>query len=228
MEPFYPTLFPMKIVSWNCRGAGKPSFVMVAKDLIRTHRPNICAIFETHLSESNSLKVVRRLGYSNWFCVESAGLSGGIWLLWNEADIVVEATAVSRSAIHAVITPKFGEPWILSSVYVSPHSPSRKKPWDEMKLVADMDSPYAAIGDFNAITSPQEKKGGQIPSYSQLNDFISMIRYCGLIDVNAAGPKYTWTNKQTNGQNIQERLDRTLVNEKWRMQFPEAKMFLEK
>ncbi|KAI3908786.1 hypothetical protein MKW98_029336, partial [Papaver atlanticum] len=83
-----------------------------------------------------------------------------------------------------------------------------------MENVASLDCVYAAIGDFNVISNSSEKRGGLTPSYSQLADFNSMISNCGLIDIEDDGPRYTWTNKQLNQRNIQERLDRALVNEK--------------
>lgn len=45
-----------------------------------------------------------------------------------------------------------------------------------------------------------------------------------MIDAGSTGPKFTWNNKRTGGANIQERLDRVLINSLWRSKFHNAQV----
>lgn len=46
----------------------------------------------------------------------------------------------------------------------------------------------------------------------------------GLIDLGLPGFQYTWSNKQGGPANIQERLDKGIANEEWKLYFLEAKI----
>ena len=45
-----------------------------------------------------------------------------------------------------------------------------------------------------------------------------------LADLGFVGPTITWNNKRGGGANVQERLDRYVVNSDWRLFFPEARV----
>ncbi|MCH80961.1 hypothetical protein A2U01_0001739, partial [Trifolium medium] len=78
-------------------------------------------------------------------------------------------------------------------------------------------------GDFNDITSMEEKKGGVSASIRRCNKFRERISACNLLDLGAMGPKFTWRGPiYHGGQRIYERLDRALCNEKWRLSFPDG------
>ncbi|XP_026452273.1 uncharacterized protein LOC113352696 [Papaver somniferum] len=80
------------------------------------------------------------------------------------------------------------------------------------------------IGDLNVLSSLADKKGGLIPTYDQLKEFHKVMNDCNLLGKIPSGPRFTWTNKQINGKNIQERLDRLLLNESWQLMFPNAQV----
>ncbi|KAK9669065.1 hypothetical protein RND81_13G106800 [Saponaria officinalis] len=48
-----------------------------------------------------------------------------------------------------------------------------------------------------------------------MDDFRSPINDCGLLDLGYVGDPFTWWNKQSEPNNIYERLDRALVNPDW-------------
>lgn len=116
----------MKILTWNCRGAAKASFPMVARDIIRSRHPTVLAILETRVSGEHAKAIADPLGYSSFIGADSVGFSGGIWLMWNKEDIDIQAISRSRWAIHAVISPPAMNPWILSAIYASPNKSLRK------------------------------------------------------------------------------------------------------
>ncbi|XP_020597996.1 uncharacterized protein LOC110037637 [Phalaenopsis equestris] len=62
-------------------------------------------------------------------------------------------------------------------------------------------------GDFNCLSSPNEKKGGRSPDTNLMNLFNDNIQYAGLYYLGFTGPKYTWRWGR-----IWERLDRIVWN----------------
>ncbi|KAL5848808.1 hypothetical protein ACOSQ4_006821 [Xanthoceras sorbifolium] len=55
-------------------------------------------------------------------------------------------------------------------------------------------------------------------------NFRDVIADCGLSDLDFIGAKFTWNNKQAGTDNVQERLDRVLVNQDWGALFPRARV----
>lgn len=144
-------------------------------------------------------------------------------LLWNEEDVDIQATSQSRWSVHAVVTAKFQKPWILSSIYASTNKVNRKRVWGEMNGIAELqNTEWMVMGDLNTITSAQEKFGGRSPSTNKMEELKNVMNQCGLIDLGAHGPNWTWNNKRVGLANIKERLDRALANPQWCSRFPNA------
>lgn len=78
------------------------------------------------------------------------------------------------------------------------------------------------MGDFNAIISQNEKKGGLSFASSSSHNFASDLSNLGLIDLGFHGYPYTWSNKRVGIDNIQQRLDRGVGNTDWISLFPLA------
>lgn len=71
------------------------------------------------------------------------------------------------------------------------------------------------LGDFNNIVAEHEMKGGsQNPSFRGVSQFRDMVQNCDLMDVRFQGSKFTWKHG-----NLIQRLDRVLLNMRWRMKF---------
>lgn len=71
--------------------------------------------------------------------------------------------------------------------------------------------PRLCIGDLNCNLKFDDKIGGNPPSQRDIAGFQWVVQNCGLRDLHVEGFPYTWTNNREDGENIQERLDRTLV-----------------
>ncbi|KAL6526233.1 hypothetical protein OROMI_029873 [Orobanche minor] len=54
------------------------------------------------------------LGFSRCEIAPTDGMSGGIWMLWNEEEVEVEVLEVEDQGIHALIGPHNPQPWLLS------------------------------------------------------------------------------------------------------------------
>lgn len=99
--------------------------------------------------------------------------------------------------------------------------------WDNLANLADsISKPWVSIGDFNAVSSQREKRGGQLVACFSHFGLNSLINDFGLIDLGFNGNPFTW-NKGRQGQtNIRKLLDRSLANRYWRLLFPHFLSFM--
>lgn len=77
----------MNFAAWNCRGAGGKAFPRIFREMIRKYDIKIMALMETRISGVKADRRVRELGFSNWIRVKATGFAGGIWVLWNGAEV---------------------------------------------------------------------------------------------------------------------------------------------
>ena len=52
--------------------------------------------------------------------------------------------------------------------------------------------PWCIIGDFNDIMYAEEKRGGHDRARCLLEDFVSTVNDCGLVDLGYTGELFTW------------------------------------
>ncbi|XP_026403839.1 uncharacterized protein LOC113299110 isoform X2 [Papaver somniferum] len=196
------------------------------KKLIKRHKPTTVALLETRVLDTHAAGIVRQLGFMESVVIDLEGLSGGMYLLWDPNEVDIEATKLSRWVIHTVFTAKFKSPWILSSIYGSTNKVTRKSIWEEIGAIVEVNQAcHMVMGDLNTIGARNEKAGGKEPSASQLQELKDVMNQCGLTDLGANGPRYTWNNKRARLANIKERLDHVLSNEDWCKSFKNAQVY---
>ena len=83
-ESLSPFSTSMKMIAWNCQGAGNEMFRAHAYELHRRHRLDILIIIEPRIVDVRAQGVIDTLPYTHSQRVDPIGFSGGIWLLWNE------------------------------------------------------------------------------------------------------------------------------------------------
>ncbi|KAI8028797.1 hypothetical protein LOK49_LG01G02501 [Camellia lanceoleosa] len=120
----------MNIMLWNCGGAGNKNFHRHFKELIKTHRPDVVALFETKVMFSSMGLFFNNLGYTASTTVDPVGRVGGIWLLWIPTQVSVSAFVVNQQTLCEDLEDAAN---------------SMTKPW----LIA---------GDFNEISEQNERR----------------------------------------------------------------------
>ncbi|KAJ1421583.1 Endonuclease/exonuclease/phosphatase superfamily [Sesbania bispinosa] len=101
----------------------------------------------------------------------------------------------------------------------SPRLSRRQTLWDEIiDIVAGCEDSWCVIGDFNTILSPHDQfpEGGSW-TWIGVDAFRRVLQSCNHIDMGYKGEPFTWRRGQ-----LQERLDRGLMNVNWRSLFSEA------
>ncbi|KAI7991201.1 hypothetical protein LOK49_LG12G00888 [Camellia lanceoleosa] len=214
----------MKILIWNCRGAGNNTFKRNLRELLNIHKPEILVLMETKVPFSSLGNFFNNLGFSASTVVDPVGRMGGIWMLWDTAHVNVRTSSVSNQFIQATIHREDYEEWIFSAVYASPNPANRETLWEDLeRTAATMNQPWLVAGDFNDFTDLSERRSfspNHTPSRNQR--FRNRINNCNLIDLGSVGPRLTWTNNRQGLANTMERLDRAMSNDRWRALFPEG------
>lgn len=111
----------MRIISWNCCGAGKPEFRNHVRYLKQTYNPHALFIMETRISEERAAQVAPNLGFPCNSRVPTVGFSGGLWLLWDNNLVDIDITAHNQQLIHCIV--KFSEyhEWLFTAMYARPN-----------------------------------------------------------------------------------------------------------
>ena len=180
-------------------------------------KPDLVFLQETKCTNQKLDEVGKRLGRQlDYLAVEGNGMSGGLATFWTPKSLHLlnaEATKTFLALEMQVIGEK--GTFLFTNVY----SPQRQE--DKMMLLSNLTKLHqrhfnsSAIygGDFNMITSLNEKKGGTRALGNDAIAFSSFIRDVNLVDGQPRTGNFTWTNRRGGDRLIASRLDRFLVSE---------------
>lgn len=95
MEDINPNLAPNSLtvscMVWNVQGGGSQNFLAALRVVVRTNKPNVIALVETHVGSSQAGRISNMLDYSGMHelmrrvLAEACGFSGNWTLLrWNQ------------------------------------------------------------------------------------------------------------------------------------------------
>ncbi|KAL2929274.1 Lipoprotein PrgK [Bienertia sinuspersici] len=155
--------------------------------------------------------------------VDSRGRSGGLGLLW-KMGVEVWISSKSLHHIDCFVKGLFGDTmWRFTGFYGWPENAEKYLSWEllrELKASNNWDGPWLCAGDFNQILYNEEKLGGSLREQSVMREFKEALEDCGLMDLGYVKFEYTWWNGREGEENIHERLDRMVGNNKWLEEFP--------
>lgn len=150
----------MNFICWNCRGTATRGFAGLIKDLHAHYNASLMCLLETHLGGAKAKRVAQRTGFGEQFISDADGQAGGIWDLWDPARWCVKVLAHSNQFIHLKVGCRTGTKWLLTVVYTSPRYQQRASLWTSLcDLYAEIEGPWALIGDFNTIVAGHERQG---------------------------------------------------------------------
>ncbi|XP_028800180.1 uncharacterized protein LOC114755464 [Neltuma alba] len=148
------------------------------------------------------------------YTIASNGCSGGLVMAWRSDRVRISVLSSNKHFIHARCDFEGFPSFLLTAVYVIPHSNLRQALWNDLKVLStDISEPWVVYGDFNDIADASERVGGRIASQNRIKWFNDRIIDCCLNDLNFKGPKFTWKGRKMAGcARMFERLDRALGN----------------
>ncbi|XP_074301632.1 uncharacterized protein LOC141633034 [Silene latifolia] len=180
-------------------------------------------LLETKINGDNVMNISHNL-FVGW-CITTnchTHKGGRVWLLWQPQMFDVTVLQYNPQFIHAMIKgTTTGKCFYLTMVYAFNEGKDRVELWNCLNQFASSCSgPWALAGDFNTVLNPDERLGGQT-RVEDMDDFVNCLSICDMVDIQATGAFYTWTNKQDAGDRKFSRLDRFLVNPAWISMYPE-------
>lgn len=212
------------MLSWNCHGLGRPLTQDNLRDCIREKNPDCIFLIETKMKLSTMTRFIISLGFANFEIVPARKKgAGGLCLAWRNG-VELEILSSNDMAISAMIfSDPVQHPWLLTCIYGPPYKQDQYMFWDFLNQIGSTYSgPWLCLGDFNDITSQQDKRGGNCFAQSSKGGLNSVIFNQGLIDLGFSGNSFTWSNERGGRPNIKERIDRGIANVEWRSIFHRA------
>ncbi|KAE8698069.1 Ribosomal protein L13 family protein isoform 1 [Hibiscus syriacus] len=116
---------PMRLLSWNVQGFGRPRTVRCVQHALRDVNPSVVFLMETKLPSSRMVRVRCKCGFRNGIDVDATGSIGGLSLAWREATdrcgifVWLLVTVVSKMWVIRVygshgseLKQTFGNGWI--------------------------------------------------------------------------------------------------------------------
>lgn len=194
------------IFSWNSQGCANSKFPRIFREYSMDFKPDFVSLLETKTSGKKADEVIASLGFHSSFRVEAHGFSGGKWLGWKDS---VQLEVIHNHPQFILTQLRYGIPVqkiFICFVYGSPNKSKRAGLWKALaNTIPTTLVPWMAVGEFNALLSMDDKKGGnhvgqRCPLFGKfLNDK-------NLHDLGFLGPPFTWQRGRTF-----ERLDRVQI-----------------
>ncbi|XP_020694670.1 uncharacterized protein LOC110108384 [Dendrobium catenatum] len=129
----------------------------------------------------------------DFFLLPSAGLSGGIMVMWRSNLASFSVVKTSDQCVMGELNVFNRGVWIITTVYASKESVRRRCLWDLVQGAAQSNIPSIIGGDFNCILSKEDKKGGRRFKFNQGS--LEMVKFMNENDyheVGFLGPRFTW------------------------------------
>ncbi len=178
-------------------------------------------LMETRLEARNIEWLRIKLGMKGALAVDRVGFGGGLAMLWS-SDITVSVRSYSPRYIDAEIISKERVHWRFTGFYGNPEHNRRMESWDLMR--AECSLPWLVCGDFNEIVDNGEKLGFQSRAQRLIANFREALTDCELSNLGFQGPKFTWSNLQSNENVIFARLDKGVSTWEWLRLFPATRV----
>ena len=180
---------------------------------------------ETWLTKARLEEIQARYKFGGMIEVPRDGRGGGVVLFWKKGcDISVDTFPPNH--IDAIVNKGKEEEWRFTGFYGEPDTRNHHVSWATLRrLKAKHSLPWICVGDFNEIIRAQEKMGGRLRPFKQMQDFRDVLDECGFRDLGFVGGKFTWCNGQKDGYTIWERLDRAVaITIDWLEKFSDTKV----
>lgn len=208
----------MKILSLNVRGIGDCAKRRRLWSLIMEGKFQCCFLQETKCSAVSRMLVESLWGGGgsecDWVVKEAVGLSGGMLIIWNSDLLEAIFSFFGRGFVGVLVKWKSSnDTCFLVNVYLPCAFDDKKEVWRDLLLCkrsfGGVD--WCVAGDFNAVTSVDERKGiGGTHNSREISGFNHFISEMDLVDIPVLGKRYTWFS----GDGIaKSRLDRFLLTE---------------
>lgn len=207
----------MIVVSWNCRGMGSPLKANAVRDLLKSEHPDLLLLQETKITEQEFQNHIKRSKSYAGVATSAAGASGGIGTLWEKSKWELKEQNSYSWWVRTVMQNKASkEEYSIYNIYAPNHYRDKASCWESITsdLMTVQGRNIFLGGDLNLIRNADEKLGGNYYADPSRDSLEAIIQTHNLVDIPPHNGRFTWSNKRTDNNNIKERLDRILAQER--------------
>ncbi|PKI51404.1 hypothetical protein CRG98_028200 [Punica granatum] len=149
--PLFSLSLLMRLIFWNCQGAGSGGFIRTAKEYIREERPDVMMLAEPRISGTKADRVCRKFAEFSCKRIEAQGFSRGIWVWWNSLNVNITVIDRHPQAFHLKVTQGRHE-WYLTVIYACPRVAPRCDLWQFLADTATaVHGPWAVIAGLRVL-----------------------------------------------------------------------------
>ena len=202
-------------ITWNIRGANCPSSRLLARDIVRKHRPAVLCLQETKCAVWTH-RGISSLGYhpqDNWVAAPSCGQSGGLLTVWDVNVFTVSSYKCMPNWILIKGVCKLdNRDFAIVNVYAPQAFDSKKAVWKALdnEMSNTTESFTVILGDFNTVRDPAERINTKFKIKDNI-DFNQFIASTEMVEVCMRNSYYTWFGPS----NKCSKLDRIMVSKDW-------------
>ncbi|WMV30196.1 hypothetical protein MTR67_023581 [Solanum verrucosum] len=149
------------------------------QNLKKLHNLSMIAILEPFADNSHLNSYRIKLNMENACC----NSNGKIWLFWTAEINLNILESEDQHIIGTMQHVEIKDKLLITIVYAKSKDYLRRHLWDRLIHFSNMNIPWCTIGDFNVITTPDEKQGGIPYNMNKSFEFIATIEACGLMDL---------------------------------------------
>jgi exonuclease III len=207
----------MKVISWNIRGLNGKSKHRLLQNKLQSKSPDIMLLRKPNVLEKCLGKFSLKFGKQDvlWLLILQVQ-QGGLALLWNPDKILVWNFFYTKHNISTEFQPLGEETtWFITNVYGPQQLGEKLQFLQQLQHIVELTHPHFWLmgGDFNLITSLEEKKGGLRRLDLKHLAFKEFIQDHQLIDLETNNGIYTWNNCRGGSQQVACKLDRFFISE---------------
>uniref|UniRef100_A0A453L078 Endonuclease/exonuclease/phosphatase domain-containing protein n=1 Tax=Aegilops tauschii subsp. strangulata TaxID=200361 RepID=A0A453L078_AEGTS len=185
-------------------------------------RPAIVCLQETKV-EHLTVDIVRHcpgINLENYFYLPATGTRGGILLAWDETIVGLSNPHPTMNTITALVKPKNGGHWWFTCVYGPQTDMDKVAFMQELVDVRELHAgPWAIMGDFNLLVSPQDKNNDVI-NRRMIARFRNKANQLEVKEMYLNGRKFTWSNERQ--RPTMEKIDHVFTTNCWDDAYPAA------
>ncbi|GJX13355.1 hypothetical protein Tco_0205113, partial [Tanacetum coccineum] len=177
----------------------------------------MCAILESHVLDSNLMKICPSIfRHWNWTSNGACCLKGTrIILGWNYNDVDVMVLNQDDQVMHVRVWLKMEKKELFCTfVYAHNRYTQRRTLWNSLRLHKHYvrDRPWCILGDFNAALFLQDYSAGHSNIDISMREFKECVEDLQVMDVQYSGLQYTWTQKPMGNAGLLKKIDRIMAN----------------